>query len=55
MKASLSDLMRLREEEAVQRSSELEHQLRDREREMSELKEAYKEKLRKCQAWEKVI
>ena len=28
--------------------------LRSREKEMSEIKDAYKEKHRKCQAWEKV-
>jgi hypothetical protein len=31
------------------------HQLRETNRAMCELQEAYKEKIRKCQAWEKVL
>ena len=34
---------------------DVENIVKSRDKEMSELKDAYKEKLRKCQAWEKVI
>ena len=37
-----------------QKFQELQQQLEIRERDLSEIKEAYKEKNRKCQAWEKV-
>jgi hypothetical protein len=37
-----------------QRSRELEHHVQMREKELCELKEAYGEKLKKCDAWEKV-
>eukprot|EP01041_Mallomonas_annulata_P009601 gene9601-19955_t len=36
-----------------QRQRELQHQLDGRDRELADLKSAYKEKMRKCQAWEK--
>lgn len=35
--------------------SSYEQQLRDSNRALAEIQEAYKEKLRKCQAWEKVL
>jgi hypothetical protein len=37
-----------------QRIREIDYQLKLRESELSDLKEAYKEKIRKCDAWEKV-
>lgn len=46
--------MRDNEESNARNQADLDNLLRCREKEMSELKDAYKEKMRKCQAWEKV-
>lgn len=35
-------------------STHFQQQISEKNRELSEIHEAYKEKLRKCQAWEKV-
>jgi uncharacterized protein YlxW (UPF0749 family) len=54
LQVSLSGLIKSLEDATVRQREEMEDQLRTREREMSELKDAYREKLRTCQAWKKV-
>lgn len=49
-----SAVIQANEESTMQNQSETENLIKSRELELSELKEAYKEKHRKCQAWEKV-
>jgi hypothetical protein len=46
--------MRETEEFRARNQEDLDNLLRCREKEISEMKDAYKEKHRKCQAWEKV-
>jgi hypothetical protein len=48
-------MIRENEECRARDQADLDNLLRCREKEMSELKDAYKEKHRKCQAWEKVL
>jgi hypothetical protein len=47
-------MIRDNEESSGRKQSNLENLLKSREKEMSELKDGYLEKHRKCQAWEKV-
>lgn len=47
-------MFRENEESLTRYQHEAEIALKSRDKEMSELKDAYKEKYRKCQAWEKV-
>jgi hypothetical protein len=46
--------MKETEEFRARNQEDLDNLLRCREKEISEMKDAYKEKHRKCQAWEKV-
>ena len=42
------------QDESTNKLADVEQVLKMREKELSELKDAYKEKYRKCSAWEKV-
>ena len=50
----MNDMIKENETKALNYQADTGNLLRLREKEMSEIKDAYKEKHRKCQAWEKV-
>lgn len=50
----MNDMIKENETKALNYQAATGNLLRLREKEMSEIKDAYKEKHRKCQAWEKV-
>jgi hypothetical protein len=50
----MGQVIREMQDDQTSKLTEVEQTLRTRERELSELKDAYKEKHRKCSAWEKV-